>query len=345
MKLLLFHKIKTKLPFTLCAILSIVACDTPIKEDESVKQKEQSFIIRLSPELDSIISTSATLDTLAEGFIWSEGPLWLESEQALLFTDVPKNVIYRWSESDGLSTYLEKSGYLGERTDKHEAGANGLILDQNGNLILCQHGERQVARMKASLTIPEASFEPLANMYEGTPLNSPNDLVQHSNGTIFFTDPPYGLDPWDTIKLDFAGVYSLDTNGNLMLVIDSLSMPNGIALSGDESKLYVAVSDLDLAAYYVYDLDATGKITSGKLLLDVTDKVKSGLPGLPDGLKVHPSGNIFATGPGGILVIASDGKHLGTIDTGQPTANCAFNADYSQLYMTAHKYLMRLKLK
>jgi gluconolactonase len=331
--------------FILSVFTGLFACGTSSPEDKTENKMEQSFIVSLDPELDSIISSSATMDTLAEGFTWSEGPLWLESENALIFTDVPNNVIHRWSESDGLSTYLEKSGYLGKRTDKHEAGANGLILDLNGNLILCQHGERQVARMKAPLNAPEATFETLANMYEGTPLNSPNDLSQHSNGLIYFTDPPYGLDPWDSVRLDFAGVYSIGTDGTLTLLIDSLSKPNGIALSPDESKLYVAVSDPEKAAYYVYDLDEAGKIISGKLLLDVTDKVKAGLAGLPDGLKVHPSGNIFASGPGGVLVIGADGKHLGTIDTGQATANCAFNSDYSELYMTAHKYLMRLKLK
>src|SRR5690606_5371405 len=148
-------------------------------------------------------------------------PLWLESENALIFTDVPNNVIHRWSESDGLSIYLEKSGYLGDRTDKHEDGANGLILGLDGNLILCQHGERQVVRMKAPLSAPQAIYETLANMYDGKPLNSPNDLVQHSNGTIYFTDPPYGLDPWDSVRLNFAGVYSIAPEGMLAMLIDS----------------------------------------------------------------------------------------------------------------------------
>lgn len=326
-------------------VCSVLACGAPDVAEHTETQVEQAFIVRLSPELDDLISTSATLDTLAAGFTWSEGPLWLESDKALLFTDVPNNVIHKWSEKDGLSIYLEKSGYVGERRDKHEGGANGLILDQNGNLILCQHGERQVSRMKAPLDAPQASYESLANKYKGIPLNSPNDLVQHRNGSIYFTDPPYGLDPWDSVRLDFAGVYRINTDQSLTLLIDTLTKPNGIALSPDQSKLYVAVSDPEKAAYYSYDLDASGNITGGRLLLDVTGMVKSGLAGLPDGLKVDPHGNLFATGPGGVLIISADGNHLGTINTGQATANCAFNADFSALYMTAHKYLMRINLK
>lgn len=330
----------------MCILVSgVLACGAPEAAERTETQVEQAFIIRLSPEMDDLISTSATLDTLAGGFTWSEGPLWLESEKALLFTDVPNNVIHKWSETNGLSTYLEKSGYVGDRRDKHEGGANGLILDQNGNLILCQHGERQVARMKAALDTPQASYESLANKYKGTPLNSPNDLVQHNNGSIYFTDPPYGLDPWDSVRLDFSGVYRINSDQSLTLLIDSLTKPNGLAFSPDQSKLYVAVSDPEKAAYFSYDLDASGNITGGGLLLDVTGMVKTGLAGLPDGLKVDPDGNIFATGPGGVLVISADGKHLGTINTGQATANCAFNSDYSVLYMTAHKYLMRIKLK
>lgn len=332
--------------FLICIIIfGLFACGVAESEEKSESQNDQSFIDRLSPEMDNIISHSARLDTLAEGFTWSEGPLWLESENALLFTDVPNNVIHKWTESEGFSTYLEKSGYVGDRTDKHEGGANGLILDLDGNLILCQHGERQVARMKAPLNAPQAVYETLVNQYEGVPLNSPNDLVQHSNGVIFFTDPPYGLDPWDSIRLDFAGVYRINKDNSLTLLIDSLTRPNGIALSPDESKLYVAVSDPEKAAYYAYDLDASGNITAGGLLLDVTALLESGLAGLPDGLKVNPKGVLFATGPGGVLIISAEGKHLGTINTGQATANCAFNTDYSVLYMTAHNYLMRIKLK
>lgn len=336
----------TCLKSVFCLIVGgLFSCGSAESEEKSAYVNDLSFIVRLSPELDGIISNAASLNTLAEGFTWSEGPLWVESENALLFTDVPKNVIYKWTASEGLSTYLEKSGYVGDRIDKHEGGANGLILDPDGNLILCQHGERQVARMKAPLNAPQASYETIVNQYKGVPLNSPNDLIQHSNGMIFFTDPPYGLDPWDSLRLDFAGVYRINKDNSLTLLIDSLTKPNGIALSPDESKLYVAVSDPEKAAYYAFDLDASGNITGGGLLLDVTELLESGLPGLPDGMKVNPQGILFATGPGGVLIISPEGKHLGTIRTGQATANCAFNADYSELYMTAHKYLMRIKLK
>lgn len=300
-------------------------------------------IERLDDRMNALIAKDAQIEILASGFVWSEGPLWLEDQKALIFSDVPANKIYRWSEKDSLSIFLDPSGYFGDRTDKREPGSNGLTLDNEGNLLLCQHGLRQVGRVKAPLINPKPEYETLAAEWQGKKFNSPNDLVVHSNGGIYFTDPPYGLDEWDEKEVDFQGVYQLK-DGELTLQIDSLHRPNGVALSPDEKILYVAQSDFEAARYYAYDLDENGEVKSGGILLDVTDLISEDRRGLPDGLKVHSSGVIFATGPGGILVISNEGEILGSILTGQATANCAFDTDENHLYMTADGFLMRIKL-
>ncbi|MFC5192713.1 SMP-30/gluconolactonase/LRE family protein [Algoriphagus aquatilis] len=330
----------------LLILLALAACSAP----QSQESLEQEFITigsveRLDSALNRLIPTGAEIEVLASGFEWAEGPLWLEEQQAVIFTDVPTNTIWKWTEKDSLSLYLSPSGYLGDRTDKREPGANGLALDASGNLILCQHGERQVGKMLASLDTPESDFEGLATNYEGKRFNSPNDLVFNSRGQLFFTDPPYGMDPWDEKQLDFQGVYRLDPDGKVNLLIDTLSRPNGIALSPDQKTLYIAQSDPDKARYYAFDLDESGNVISGKILFDATSLQGESRKGLPDGLKVHSGGTLFATGPGGVLVISPEGKHIGTILTENGTANCGFDADEKYLYMTADAFLMRIKLK
>ncbi len=323
-----------------------MACTAPKTETVSVPNYQTvGSVERLDSAINDLITLDAKIEVLASGFEWAEGPLWLEDQRALIFTDVPTNKIWKWTEKDSLSLYLTPSGYLGDRTDKREPGANGLVLDSEGNLILCQHGERQIGKMLASIDAPKAEFEALVSEYDGKRFNSPNDLVFNSRGQLFFTDPPYGMDPWDEKQLDFQGVYRLDSDGSLNLLIDSLSRPNGIALSPDQKTLYIAQSDSQKARYYAYDLDENGNVVSGKMLFDATSLQGDSKKGLPDGLKVHSSGTLFATGPGGVLVISSDGKHLGTILTENGTANCAFDSDEKYLYMTADAYLMRIALK
>lgn len=325
----------------------ILSCTSP-KNEKQVKIPPQKFLESLEvldSSLFSLIPEGAKIEILASGFEWAEGPLWLEEQQALIFTDVPMNKVWKWTEQDSLSLYLEPSGYQGDEKGKREPGANGLALDQNGNLILCQHGNRQIARMKSTLDNPTPDYEAIVSAFEGKKFNSPNDLVIHSNGDIYFTDPPYGLDEWNTKELDFQGVYRIDSSGKLKLQVDSLSRPNGIGLSPDEKILYVAQSDPEKARYYAFDLDENGNVIGGKVLLDVTSLAGEDRKGLPDGLKVDRKGNLFATGPGGVLVISPEGKLLGTILTGEGTANCGFNSDQSYLYMTADMYLMRIRLK
>lgn len=333
----------------LLVLTSSLACTSPkdTSENELVESSYRTVgsVERLDSEIDSFIPADARIEVLASGFEWAEGPLWLADQNALIFTDVPTNKIWKWTEKDSLSVFLEPSGYLGNETNKKEPGANGLALDADGKLILCQHGERRIAKMNSPLSAPTADFTALVSDYNGDKFNSPNDLVLNKSGQIFFTDPPYGLDDWDPKELDFQGVYRLDTDGSLALLVDSLSRPNGIGLSPDQKTLYVAQSDPLKARYYAFELDVSGDVLSGRILLDATSSIGDELPGLPDGLTVHSSGTLFASGPGGIWVMDSEGKHLGTILTGQGTANCTFDSEEKYLYITADAYLMRIKIK
>ncbi|SFT88700.1 gluconolactonase [Algoriphagus locisalis] len=332
-------------------LLAFSACSSPSTssssndENEAISYQTVGSVDRLEQELDLFISENAKIEVIASGFEWSEGPLWLADQNALIFSDVPTNKIWKWTEKDSLGLFLEPSGYLGTETNKKEPGSNGLTLNADGELILCQHGERRIAKMNASLSDPTSDFSVLVSDFEGKKFNSPNDLVFNEAGQLFFTDPPYGLDDWNTKELDFQGVYRLDPDGSLNLLLDTLNRPNGIGLSPDGKTLYIAQSDAQKARYYAYGLDGEGNVLSGKILLDATESVGTQLPGLPDGMTVHSSGTLFASGPGGVLVISPDGKHLGTIKTGQGTANCAFDEDESYLYMTADAFLMRIKMK
>ena len=303
-------------------------------------------IERLDEELDQIIGKDAAIEILAEGFEWSEGPLWIPEQEMLLFSDIPPNKIHQWSEAEGLKLYLTPSGYTGEEPRTGEPGANGLLLDQEGQLVLCQHGDRRIARMEAPLENPQPLFSTLAGTYEGKRFNSPNDAVYKSNGELYFTDPPYGLEKnmEDPAKeLPFQGVYRLDGRGKVHLLTKELSRPNGIAFSADEKILYVANSDPNNPIWMAYEVQENGDLANGRVFFNASKLAKTA-PGLPDGLKVSRKGTLFATGPGGVLVFNKAGKHLGTIRTGQPTANCAFNEDESMLYITANNYLMRVPL-
>jgi gluconolactonase len=299
-------------------------------------------IERLDPRLDGLVPKSATLERLATGFNWSEGPVWVRAEGQLLFSDVPENIVYRWKDGAGLATFLNPSGYTGQAPRPGERGSNGLTLAPDGRLVLCQHGDRRVARLEK-----DGRFTTLADRYQGKRFNSPNDLVFKSNGDLYFTDPPYGLPQQATDpsrELDFCGVYRLAKDGAVTLLTRELTRPNGIAFSPDEKTLYVAVSDPDRAVWMAYDVQADGTLARGRVFFDATALGKQGRKGLPDGMKVDRAGHLFATGPGGVLVFAPDGTHLGTISTGEATANCAFGDDGSTLYLTADMHLCRIRL-
>jgi gluconolactonase len=303
-------------------------------------------IERLDPAIDELIPRDAVIEVLAEGFDWSEGPVWVEDGGYLLFSDVPRNTIFRWQEGEGARAWLTPSGSTGAVRGGGGEGSNGLLLDSGGRLVLCQHGDRRVARLEAPLDAPTASFTTLADRYDGKRFSSPNDAVYDSSGNLYFTDPPYGLptgpeDP--TREQPWNGVYRLAADGDVTILTYELSRPNGIALSPDETTLYVANSDPERALWMAYDLGPDGTVENGRVFFDATHLVAD-RPGLPDGLEVDDAGNLFATGPGGVLVFSPDGTHLGTIDTTKATANCAFDTDKTTLYMTAHDTLLRISV-
>ena len=289
----------------------------------------------------------AEIEVLAAGFEWAEGPLWIPQGRYLLFSDVPTNRIYQWQEGLGHRLWLEPSGYSGDVPRGGEPGSNGLALDTSGRLLLAQHGDRRVASLVGPLESPLPVFATVADSFEGRRFNSPNDLALHSSGAIYFTDPPYGLsggaeDP--ARELDFQGVYRVDSTGQVTLLTDELSRPNGIAFSPDESTLYVANSDADRPVWMAWDLAPDGSIANGRVFFDATDRVPE-RPGLPDGLKVDEEGNLFATGPGGVWIFSPEGDHLGTLRTSQAIANCAFGEDGRSLFLTADDSLLRVRLR
>jgi sugar lactone lactonase YvrE len=304
-------------------------------------------IERLDPALDRLIDANAKIETLADGYDWSEGPVWVKDGGYLLFSDVPQNVVHRWKEGEKAAPYLTPSGYTGTEPRGGETGSNGLTLDREGRLVLAQHGDRRVSRMDAPLSAPKPAFVTLADRFEGARFNSPNDLVFRSNGDLYFTDPAYGMEKqWDDPRreMSYAGVFRRSAAGEVTLLTRDMTRPNGIAFSPDEKRLYVAQSDPAAAIIRVFDVNADGSVGNSRVFFDATPLSRS-RRGLPDGLKVDVDGNVFTTGPGGVLVLSPDGKHLGTIMTGQATANCAFGDDGRTLFITADMYLMRVRLK
>lgn len=318
-----------------------------VSAGNSQTTKPGSKIIVYDEKIHEVISKDAKIELLAEGHEWTEGPVWLTEQNKVIYSDIPKNSVFEWSEKEGKKLYLKPAGYTGHVPRSGEGGSNGLLLNDDGNLVLCQHGDRRIVRMDAPLSDPKADFVTIVDSYNGKRLNSPNDATYHKNGDLYFTDPPYGLEKGEndpTKEIEFQGVYKLNENGKTVLLTKEFSRPNGIAFSPDYKKLYVANSDPKKAYWMVYDVGKDGMLKNGKTLYDVTDKVGK-MKGLPDGMKVHRNGWVFATGPGGVLVFTPQGKHLGTIFTGEATANCAFNDDFSVLYMTTDDYLTRIKLK
>ena len=259
----------------------------------------------------------------------------------LLFSDIPNNAVMKWKDGEGISVFLKPSGYTGTTPRGGELGSNGLTLDAAGRLVLCQHGDRRIVRREA-----DGRWTTLVDRYQGKRLNSPNDLVFKSNGDLYFTDPPYGLpkgadDP--TRELDFCGVFRVSAaDGKVTLLTKEMTRPNGIAFSPDEKILYVSQSDPQKAVWMAFPVKEDGTLGPGRVFYDATRWTKT-LKGLPDGMKIDRSGNLFATGPGGVNVFSPDGTLLGRINPGEPTANCAFGEDGSVLYVTANQYLCRIK--
>jgi len=307
------------------------------------QQKTIGKIVSLDPAFDELIAKGTDIEILADSFAWSEGPVWVKDGKYLLFSDIPNNTIFKWKEGEGISVFLKPSGYTGRMPYSKEPGSNGLIINNKGQLVACEHGDRRISAMPLVI----GGKRTLADNYQGKRLNSPNDIIQKSNGDYYFTDPAYGLPDREkdaSRESKIMGVYRISTNGNVTLLIDNL-LPNGLAFSPDEKILYVGQSDGEKPIIMAYPVKQDGTLGTGKIFFDGTPMNKQGLKGAPDGMKVDSKGNIFTTGPGGIVVISPSGKILGRIETTQPTANCAWGDDGSSLYITANMLLCRVKTK
>lgn len=330
------------------ALLSL-ACAMTIASTSSAAEpttkslpKTLGSIERLDPEFDKLVPRDATIEVLAGGFTWTEGVCWIKDGGYLLFSDIPPNKIMKWDPKEGVSLWKEAVGYTGkEKFTGEEPGTNGLMLDRQGRLVCCCHGDRVIKRIEK-----DGKITVLADKYEGKRFNSPNDLIFHTNGDLYFTDPPYGLpqrekDP--ARELEWFGVYRLGKDGKVTLLTKEMTRPNGIGLSPDEKTLYVAQSDPDAAIWKAFPVNADGTLGKSRVLYDGTKWAKEGRPGLPDGMAVDSQGHIWATGPGGVYCFTPEGQVLGRLNTGERTANCKFGDDGKTLYMAADDYVVRVK--
>jgi gluconolactonase len=310
------------------------------------KEKLTGTIERIDPAFDALVDSDAKVEVIAEGFDWSEGPLWLPSANMLIFSDVPKNTIYKWTPEKGKEIYLIPSGYMGNIPRGGEMGSNGLALTNEGKLAMAQHGDRRVALMNAPLDAPAPNFVSLGDNYEGKKFNSPNDLVFNDKGDVFFTDPPYGLPNQEkdsTRETPFQGVYKA-SQGKVTLITDSITRPNGIAFLPGYKTLIVANSDPAKAIWYAYDIFENDSVANARIFYDATAEAKKE-KGVPDGFKIDSQGNVFASGPGGLWIMNKDGKVLGKIKLSEATSNCALSPDEKTLYVTCDMYVARIKLR
>jgi gluconolactonase len=301
-------------------------------------------VVREDPALDAIVPANPKIFKLAEGFQFTEGPVWLRERGVLLFSDPNANRIYEYDPKHGgsLAVFREQSGYDGADVAEYlQPGSNGLTLDPKGRLTIDEHGRHRVVQLNG-----DGRDTVLADSYQGRRLNSPNDLVYRSDGTLFFTDPPFGLpkffaDP--RRELDWSGVFALK-DGRLRLLTKELAGPNGVALSPDERFLYVTNWDVAKKVVMRYAVAPDGSLSDGRVFFDMTQAPED--PDLAlDGIKADRAGNLYVSGPGGLWILSASGKHLGTIRGPRLPANFAWgDADGRSLYLTARSGLYRLPL-
>ncbi|MGO9258619.1 MAG: SMP-30/gluconolactonase/LRE family protein [Bryobacteraceae bacterium] len=325
----------------------VVSCSTPNKSESSSgsaastagAQQSAGSIVRLDPALDQIVPKDAVIEKLADGFQFTEGPVWRPQERVLWFSDVVGNVVRQWSPNEGVKVLIQKAGGdPGNVPPGGFVGPNGEVADKDGYVLICQHTNRRIVRVGKDL-----QMTPLVERYQGKRFSSPNDLVYKSDGALYFTDPPYGLAKQDddpAKEIPFNGVYRLK-NGKVDAIIKDLTRPNGIAFSPDQKTFYIANSDEKRKVWMRYDVAEDGTVGNGRVFFDVTAEKEDGLP---DGMKVDSQGNVYGSGPGGVWVFSPDGKHLGTIKPPETPANCNWGDDGKSLYITARTGLYRIKL-
>lgn len=300
----------------------------------------QDFLSVQDPGLHRIVPASSKIERIATGFGFTEGPIWCR-DGSLLFSDIPNNTIIRWTTDGTVDVFRRPSGYDGVDLPKGTlVGSNGLTLDSMGRVTVCEHGNRRVTRIER-----DGSVTVLADRFEGKRLNSPNDLLFHSKGDLYFTDPPYGLPHQDQDhrkELPFNGVFRLTPSGKMELLYRELTRPNGLVFSPDEKTIWVGNSDPARRMYMRFDVSPTGQIVNGTLFADVTNEPGAGNP---DGMKVDREGTLYFTGAGGVRVYLPDGKYLGLIAFPEIPANLHWgDADAQTLYVTARTSVYRIRL-
>lgn len=329
----------------IAGIISILVLCAATSEAQSAKPL--MTLQANDPQFNTIVSKTAKAKILANGFLWSEGPVWVERYHMFIFSDVKKNVIYKWTAEKGKEIYLSPSGYTGTIPRGGELGSNGLGLNLKGQLVICQDGDRVVSVMNAPLDKPKSKFIKIAAGYKGKKFDSPNDLAFLSNGDIYFTDPPYGLEKNvdDPLKeAPYQGVYRISKDGKITLLTDTISRPNGIAFFPDGKTILLSNSDPKKPYWYAYDLDKNGLFTHGRIFYSSMAASKTAA-GMPDGMKIDKNGIVFATGPGGIWVFNKSGKLLGKMLFNDLVSNCALSGDQKTLYVTSNHRVLRVDLR
>jgi gluconolactonase len=328
----------TKVTLLVTAMALLIACSTAPPPAAEKKAEPIGSIVRLDPALDALVPKDAQIEKLSGGFTFIEAPLWRPSG-VLWFSDVVGNVVRQWSPDGKVTEILKPGGYDGNSLPAGGyIGPNGMVNYKDGSVLVCQHGNRRIALIGADMKV--STF---IDKFEGKKINSPNDLIFKSDGSLYFTDPPYGLPKQDddpAKELKFNGVYRW-ANGKLQVVIKDMTRPNGLAFSPDEKTLYVANSDEKKRVWMRYDVAPNGAVSNGKVFADVTAEKEAGVP---DGMKVDSLGNVYASGAGGVWVFSPDGKHLGTIKPPEEPANVGWGDDGKTLYITAVTGLYRIKL-
>lgn len=313
----------------------LISCGKQKKEQPKSKPFQTvGKIERLDKQIDEVISLDAVIEVLSTGHKWSEGPIWIKESQKLVYTDVGHQKIYQWTEKDSVTLYLDMKD-----PDPDRPGPSALLVDQNKKLVILQYGHGQAVKMNSSLDNPKNDFSVFVDNYNGVRFNNTNDATFHSNGNMIMSDPP----PVNENGLK-AAVYSITPKGNIQIVTDTLSSPNGIAFSPDEKTVYIANADWQHAIWIAADVDEKGNISNGRQFFDATGNAPKE-KGHPDGLKVNKDGIIFATGPGGVYILSPEGKHLGTILNNEFNTNCVLDDTEETLYITSGPKLMRVKLK
>ncbi|UHG89304.1 SMP-30/gluconolactonase/LRE family protein [Spirosoma oryzicola] len=300
-------------------------------------------VVRIDPQVNRLIPSDAKIEIIASGFGHLEGPVWVRDSSYLLVNETKAQTTYKWSPKTGLSKFVEHNGYTGRLPYSEEPGSNGMTVDSKGQLIVCDHGDRRIAAMPLR---GKGGKRTLTDNAQGKRYSSPNDVVAHTNGSLYFSDPPYGLPQQDKDpgkETTVNGVYRYAPNGTVTLLIKDLALPNGLAFSADGKTLFVSQSDSTKPLIMAYPVVADGSVGKGRVFYDGSSLPKFRPKEVFDGLKTDRDGNLWTSGPGGLLIISPAGKLIGRIDTGEVISNCAWGDDGSTLYLASSMFLCRIK--